>query len=132
MGGATAPLKNMSIGATAPCRSRLGYGSKFFITFGGPQAHGHSVEEHVEKITGYFRFLPGAARLRSLFFITLGGPQGPWALPASLGRIFPLSIRCCVCHRCELCGDYMVLLGAQAGSKRRVEVKHLFAISERC
>ncbi|MGA2601577.1 MAG: hypothetical protein ABSH09_31815 [Bryobacteraceae bacterium] len=34
-----------------------------------------SVEEHVEKITGYFRFLPGAARLRSLFFITLGGPQ---------------------------------------------------------
>ena len=30
---------------------------------------------HVEKITGYFRFLPGAARLRSLFFITLGGPQ---------------------------------------------------------
>jgi hypothetical protein len=49
--------------------------SKFFITFGGPQAHGHSVEEHVEKITGYFRFLPGAARLRPLFFITLGGPQ---------------------------------------------------------
>ncbi|MGA2599266.1 MAG: hypothetical protein ABSH09_20015, partial [Bryobacteraceae bacterium] len=39
------------------------------------QAHGHSVEEHVEKITGYFRFLPGAARLRPLFFITLGGPQ---------------------------------------------------------
>ena len=35
----------------------------------------NSVEEHVEKITGYFRFLPGAARLRSLFFITLGGPQ---------------------------------------------------------
>ena len=34
-----------------------------------------SVEEHVEKITGYFRFLPGAARLRPLFFITLGGPQ---------------------------------------------------------
>jgi hypothetical protein len=72
------PLKNMSRKSRAipaPCRSRLGYGSKFFITFGGPQGHGHSVEEHVEKITGYFRFLTGAARLRSLFFIALGGPQ---------------------------------------------------------
>ena len=38
--------------------------SKFFINIGGPQGHGHSVEEHVEKITGYFRFLPVTARLR--------------------------------------------------------------------
>jgi hypothetical protein len=49
------------IGATAPCRSRLGYGSLFFITLGGPQGHGHS--------------LPVTARLRSRFFITLGAPQ---------------------------------------------------------
>ncbi|MGA2596767.1 MAG: hypothetical protein ABSH09_07200 [Bryobacteraceae bacterium] len=49
--------------------------SKFFITFGGPQGHGHSVEEPVEKTTGYFRSLPVTARLRSRFFITSGGPQ---------------------------------------------------------
>ncbi len=61
-------MGNRSLPVTARLRS------KFFITIGGPQGHGHSVEEHVEKITGYFRFLPGAARLRSLFFITLGGP----------------------------------------------------------
>ncbi|MGA2598770.1 MAG: hypothetical protein ABSH09_17475, partial [Bryobacteraceae bacterium] len=42
---------------------------------GWPAGPCDAVEEHVEKITGYFRFLPGAARLRSLFFITLGGPQ---------------------------------------------------------
>ena len=63
------PPGDRSLPVTARLRSR------FFINIGGPQGHGHSVEEHVEKITGYFRFLTGAARLRSLFFITLGGPQ---------------------------------------------------------
>ena len=72
----TAPLKNMydwgdrSLPVTARLRS------KFFITLGGPQAHGHSFEEPVGKTAGYFRFLPGAARLRSRFFINIGGPQG--------------------------------------------------------
>jgi hypothetical protein len=54
--------------------------SLFFITFGGPQAHGHSVEEHVERITGYFRSLPVTARLRVEILHQHWWAAGPWAL----------------------------------------------------